>query len=108
MSACFDNYARAAAEPNAARRSFDNEGNLLCPVCIDAQVKYVLPPGIESILQLKVNVQTARALAVQERTMRTEITRIQSIEVFTHSITINYQLLCLSVLTIISFYAQGC
>lgn len=81
VGSCFDNYARAASEPDASRRSFDNEGNLLCPVCVNAQVKYILPPGIESIIQLKVNLLTARALAVQEQKMRSEITRLQSIEV---------------------------
>lgn len=49
-------------------------------------MKYVLPPGIESLIQLKVNVLTSRAQVEHEKKMRAEFTRIQSIEVFTHNI----------------------
>ena len=92
VGGCFDGYARSAAEPGAAGRSFDNDGNLLCPVCNNPQVKFALPPGIESLIQLKVNVLTARAQADLERNveknLRAEFTRIQSIEVLPYLLTI--------------------
>ena len=80
LGGCFDNYARSAVEPDAAGRSYDNDGNLLCPSC-NPPVKYALPPGIESLIQLKVNVLTARAQADHEKNLRAEFTRIQGIEV---------------------------